>query len=112
MSRSRRGGFAQATNLVSELVAAQLTAVFAENQAKSVSVTTLSNAHCLLGDLRSTVTLASRVLRDSLFHDRDAFVYHTSEFVSPLCVDHLVSGPSLCLQRDMFTESKPMRSLS
>ena len=38
--------------------------------------------------------------------DRDALVCHTSEVVSPLCVDHMVSGPSLCLQRDMFTEQR------
>ena len=41
LRRSKRGGFAQATNLVSELADPQLTAVFAESQARGVSVTTL-----------------------------------------------------------------------
>ena len=46
--------------------------------------------------------IASRVLRDGLCHEVVMhFVHHTMKFFSPLFFNHLVSGSSLCLQRDM-----------
>ena len=44
--------------------------------------------------------------RDGFCHESCTLVYHTNEIVSPLCVVHMVSGPSLCSQRDTFTEQR------
>ena len=79
----------------------QLTAVYAERlderRAHSDSIETLTARWKTFG---LNVTSVQPCLRDSLCHDRDDLVHHTSGIVSALCLEYLVSGsPTLPIER-------------
>ena len=93
-------------NMLYELADPELTAVYAERlDERREHSDSMETPTTHWETFVQTCHLASHVLRDGLCHEVVMqLVYHTSEDVSALCFDHLVSGPPLCLQRGIFTE--------